>query len=402
MKKSPKASDAGSPGGRAVYDPRIVGEAIRALRRRAHLSQGELAARIGMRQGPVCNIEKGKNFPSAQVLIRLAAALDATVDEMLRPGHYARRACAPAVVAETETIEPYGAYDRPPPSFVVPGLLPTFVKPALPVGLPLTARVGTLAQDYLALEDLCRVPRQALIPLQIPFDLSPASLVRLASQMRGLFGVRSAVVFDYLELFENHGLRVVFTDLLGQAHSLSFYDTRHSNVFLFIEETLNAERQIFSLLYELGRVLLRAREGFPGRAAGVEESAGDKAARFFAASFLMPEDVVGDSVRQIGVRSDEWDLPLLLRLKHRFGVSAESFNYRLLELGLIAADAQADLRARIKAHYAKHAYGEPGQTRRILSPNGRLGDLLHTALRRGDPEAAEIAGRLKKLEVRMP
>jgi D-arabinose 1-dehydrogenase-like Zn-dependent alcohol dehydrogenase len=43
--------------------------------------------------------------------------------------------------------------------------------------------------------------------------------------------------------------------------------------------------------------------------------------------------------------------------------------------------------------------GDPGKSRRILSPNGRLGDLLHTALRRADPEAAAIAARLKKLKI---
>lgn len=36
-----------------------------------------------------------------------------------------------------------------------------------------------------------------------------------------------------------------------------------------------------------------------------------------------------------GVGRDAWDFGMLLRLKHCFGVSAQAFNYRLLELGLI-------------------------------------------------------------------
>ncbi len=384
-------------------DAKLVGQAIRDLRRRAHLSQGDLARLLEMRQGPVSNIENGKNYPSAQVLLKLAAALGVTVDEILRPGRYIRPSdAASARVGESEEAEPYRVAGEPYFREVAPGLRQTAAKPSLAPGLPFAERVEALVRGYLALEDLCRVPRQARIPLQIPFDLSPSSLARLAWQVRGLLGVRSAVVFDYLELFENHGLRVVFADLLGAAHSLSFHDARHSNVFIFVDAALNPEKQVFSLAYELGRVLLLTRAGLTGEPPMAEEAAKAKAARLFAANFLMPEEVVCDSVRQIGVRPGEWDLPLLLRLKHRFGVSAESFNYRLIELGLITPELQADFRAQIKTHYEAHDFAEPGQSRRILTPNGRLGDLLHTALRRAVPEAKEIAVRLKKMKVVMP
>ena len=72
------------------------------------------------------------------------------------------------------------------------------------------------------------------------------------------------------------------------------------------------------------------------------------------------------------------------------------------ELDLITPRFQDGLHASIKAHYDAHAFAEPGQSRRILSPNGRLGDLLHTALARGDPEAREIAKRFKELKIRLP
>ena len=398
MKNGSDDSGANSPGA----DAAAVGRTIRALRRRAHLSQGGLAARLGMRQGPVSNLENGKHFPSAQVLLKLTAVLGVTADEILRPESYVRPAgAASARLSESEEAVPYRVAGEPYFCGLAPGLRQTAARPALAAGGALADRIETLVRDTLALEDICRVPRQARIPLQIPFGLSPSSLARLASQVRALLGVRSAVVFDYLELFENHGLRVVFADLLGEAHSLSFHDARHSNVFLFVDDALNPEKQIFSLAYELGRVFLLTRALLAGGPPPMDEEANDKAARLFAATFLMPEEVVCDSVRQIGVQPGEWDLPLMLRLKHRFGVSAESFNYRLLELELITPGVQADLRARIQDHYAAHAFAEPGQSRRILSPNGRLGDLLHTALRRADPEAREIAARLKRMKVRI-
>jgi Zn-dependent peptidase ImmA (M78 family)/transcriptional regulator with XRE-family HTH domain len=358
-----------------------------------------------MRQGPVCNLEKGRNLPSATVLAKLANVLQVGTDEILFPERNAAAASsnrvseqAPGYALRSEEREPY-ADDPATLSPIAPGLYPTAVIAGFYNDLPLLERIRTLAGDYLALEDLCGVPRQAAIPLRMPFDPDAASIAHLARQMRALLGVQSAVVFDYLELFEHHGLRILFVELPDTIPSLSLYDARFSNLFIFLASTLNPERQIFLLAYELARVLLYTRTTLlaPGVASGTA-AARDKAARLFAANFLMPDDIVCRTIRQIGVRPDEWEFNLLLRLKHRFGVSAESFNYRLLELGLIDPERQAAFRATIKRHYDEHHHAEPGASRRILSPNGRFGDLLHTALQRNHTEAREIAGRVETMK----
>ncbi len=55
----------------------------------------------------------------------------------------------------------------------------------------------------------------------------------------------------------------------------------------------------------------------------------------FAATFLMPKKSVCDTVNQLGIQKKHWSYELLLRIKHRFGISAETFLYRLEELDLI-------------------------------------------------------------------
>ncbi|MDD2461768.1 MAG: XRE family transcriptional regulator [Kiritimatiellia bacterium] len=373
---------------RLNVDPSVVGAAIRDLRRCAHLSQGELASRLGMRQGPVCNLERGKNLPSAHVLLRLADVLRVSTDQILRPSHVLAETASKSV----EACEPCG-----PPLDPVLGLEP--VSPAARRAMSVDAvPVEIIVRDYLALEDICRALRQARIPLQLAFTVDPAGLTRMASQFRTLFGIGDAVVFDPLELFENYGLRVVFMPLTTVNH-FAYYDAPNGNVFIFVRADLNPEKQIFGLAYELGRILLHTRAGLPSEAPIRSEAKADKAARHFAACFLMPEQAVRVSAAQTGVLPHEWDFEMLLRLKHRFGVSAEAFNYRLLELGLITDDCQDILRAEIKQHYDAHAFAEPGKSRRILSPNGRLGDLLYIALRRNDPEARVIAARLKRMKI---
>lgn len=364
-------------------DAQSVGRAIRDLRRRAHLSQGELSDRLGMRQGPVCNLEQGKNYPSAQVLLRLSRILNCSIDDILQPGRYTSSSAVPNTT------------DTKKKAALPASLLPTQTSELLADQTALTETLESVVRDYLALEDLCHVPRQARIPLQLPFDLSDSGLARLAEQVRDLLGVRSAIVFDLLELFEQHGLRIVFLALPEEMDSLSFHDAQNSNVFIFIERDNNPEKQIFSLAYELGRLLLFVRATFMGEVF-IDSHAIQKAARVFAANFLMPAETVRLLVSQTNVQPDEWSYEFMLRLKHRFGVSAQTFSYRLLELKLITPEREAEFQKTIVENYGPH-FKEPGNSRRILSPNGRLGDLLHLACQRKLPEAAAIAKRIKKL-----
>jgi Zn-dependent peptidase ImmA (M78 family) len=209
----------------------------------------------------------------------------------------------------------------------------------------------------------------------------------LAMRVRGLLGIGPAVIFDYLELFENAGLRVIFADLPGGVPSAACHDPASENAFLFVSAAgrHTAERQLFRLVLELGRVYCHT--------GGVRQVEGrrkpldaEHVAAKFTAFFLMPAEAVHTTVRQVGVTHDGWSWELLLRLKHRFGVSAETFLYRLDELGLIAPRVLADFKARIQAHYAVTGHAEPDGSRRILSPNGRLGDLLLVAASRADTD----------------
>lgn len=379
---------------------REVGETIRAVRRQRHLSQVELARRVGIRAGPMNNLEKGRNLPSAGVLFRIASHLGVTVDSLLRPeGTLYVQAPTVAVQCVRETA------DRNYGSYLAESTREAEERPVL--GEEEFKILNRVAEAYLALEDLCGAPKRSTIPMYVPFEPDGAGLAGLVAHVRRLMGIGSAVVFDYLELFENVGLRVTFLRLPGETLSLSCYDEPNGNAFLFIRRRMNAEKQVFRLLYELGRIYLhtRRRYGGEGRTAEGRRPTGglddEHAARKFAALFLMPEEAVRTTVVQTGVRPEGWSYELLLRLKHRFGVSAESFAIRLEELGLIESPHAERFKRRIRSHYRGQRFVEPDSSRRILSPNGRLGDLLLSALAdtRSRAEACEIARKLREAGV---
>jgi len=106
----------------------------------------------------------------------------------------------------------------------------------------------------------------------------------------------------------------------------------------------------------------------------------------------MPANAVCDTVLQPGIRKKHCSYELLLRIKHRFGVSAEAFLYRLNELDLIDPSLVEPLKNKIHSHYGKTDFGEPDFSRRLLTPNGRLWDLVLTGkeVEEGRDEVMEI------------
>lgn len=367
-----------------------IGERIRALRRVRHLTQVELARRIGIKPGPMNALEKGRHIPSGRVLYRLAEVLDTSVDSILGLNglRTTGRGAVPLYVADAGA-----SYGVAQPVELWPAAAMASLAGDPELGDAGRAAVDQVIHAFLALEDLCGAQKRAHIPLYVPFSRVGTGVEMWVQQVRQVLGIGQAVIFDYLELLENAGLRVVFCPLPDRVQSVAYYDAKNANAFLVVRQGLNVERQLFELIKRLASIYIHTRRAygqFPENEVGVLDDL--HVARQFAALFLMPATAVRSSVAQLGIKPDEWSYELLLRMKHRFGVSGQAFLIRLGELQLIGEKAAAELRGKIEAHYQSTAYSEPDASRRVLSPNGRLGDLLLIAGR--NPAAAEEAGAI--------
>ncbi len=365
-------------------DAATVGATIREFRLRRNMPQIELARRIGMRPPPLNNIEKGRNLPSTPVLCRIATALEVPIDTLVN-----HRGTPHGYIRVVTDVAAGAGFTRPEDE-----------PPAADPGF--RHRLSRLTDAYIGLETLCGISKRAAIPLNLPCDPTPQGMEKLASSVRFLLHIGDAIVFDYLELLENAGLRIIFSPMPGEWPSASAYDAQNGNAMLYIADGLNPEKQLFRLIYELGRVYLYTRTLYGGdlpvATPPPDALDTDHAARAFAAAFLMPATAIRATVAQTGVRPDAWPYFLLLRLKHRYGVSAETFNIRLQELDLITPENGVRFRTRIRRHYAYNDNAEPGQSRRILTPNGRLGDLkLIAAINARTPEDRNEHQRLTRL-----
>lgn len=372
-------------------DLSFIGRNIRFLRRSRNWTLDDLSSRIGIHKVALGRIERGINLPSAMVIYQLSTAFNMPVDTLFSrdPLHQAP--------VETNQTGDICFISLDPESAALPG---TFLNAC-----------REIMAAFHALEDICRVPKHATVPLSMPFDPSYPGMEALAARMRTYLATGDAVVFDYFELFENAGLRVIlfpFPRGAASMNSVSFYEPAFHNAFFFLNSRNNPEKQLFSLAAELGSILVSNQINrqksplFPNNQPDTDRPITPiRAARRFAATFLMPEPAVRATVGQLGVSKDAWSWDLLLRIKHRFGVSAQTFLYRLHELDLISDPTRDSLDARIQDFYAANGLIEPDSTRRCLTPNGRFFDLLFTAqgLDSAQEEIEEIKTVVRELKL---
>jgi transcriptional regulator with XRE-family HTH domain/Zn-dependent peptidase ImmA (M78 family) len=358
-----------------------VGARIRQVRMIQHISQSKLAKDIGICVGPLGWIESGKHLASGRVLYRIAKQLNVRIDDLFSDDN-AWESSAPAI------------------SDAVPVLLPPLDTEA-DAGALKAAHVvcQSVAEQVLALEDLCGAIKMAGIPLYVPFTPTEAGAEHLAARVRQNLGIGNAIVYDYLELFENAGLCVVFMEMPADCETFCGYDRLNRNAFFFINSLLKKqpELQMYRLVFELGRIFWHTRTLY-GAAEAQSALSGEPVldeAQFacrFATCFLMPAGAVLTSVCQLGLTSKAATWAMLLRLKKRYGVSVESFVLRLQELKLSCGYMLTNSPQRYHRKSVNDPFyvlnSEPGGFRPQLAMNGRLGDLLL--------QAAQKAGKNQK------
>ena len=368
----------------------FIGKNIRYLRRERGWTLATLAAKTGMNEVPLGRIERSVNAPSASAIYSLSKEFNVSVDTLFAEGHESLGVC------RFEDEEKLFLITTDPENFFTPKL---------------KSMAEDIIEGFQALEDICAAQKHAKIPLFIPFEADYQGMEKLSLNVRRYMGVEHGIVFDYFELFESQGFRVIVVPMSKDIDSFSYYDYPNQNAFFFLNSKKNPEKQLFRLACELGSLLtttaaMQKKETLKKQINCQKDSqerpfTPQRAAKRFAATFLMPSAAVHDTVKQLGIRQKQWSYKLLLRIKHRFGVSTEAFLYRLNELGLIDPSLVEPLRVKIHEHYKKTDFGEPDLSRRLLTPNGRLWDLVLTGKesKEGCEEVIKIEKLLEKWKV---
>ena len=325
---------------------KTFGETIKHLRKRKDLTILQLSALSGIPFNTLGRIERGENWPSTQWLEKLSGALEVPVSAF----------------------------------FQEEGNLKPMVHLRGEKGLPekVKKEAESIIDGYSRLEDLCKAKKYQAFPLDIPlFEYNEAEIEEASIQCREIMGIRDAIVFDLINLFESNGLRVITCRFPKEIHGFSFWSPKHKGVYFFLNAADTTERKIFTLVHELGHLIFHqgGTKYFVYQPLASKDIV-EQASQYFAACFLMPEKSIRKTIQQLGIHRDLWDLELLLNVKRRFSVSAEAFTLRLFELELISKKQRDELKEMLHNYYDRHDFKEPSPASIGLSENQRLKDLL--------------------------
>lgn len=277
---------------------------LRRLRDAKNLSQAELAERAKLSRVAYGNIEAGAATPKVDTLLRIAAALDVKLQDLLTPARSLKavrfRATKKMTTREqvlvdvSRWLEDYSE-------------LEAMLDDRVPYRLEKLAKTWSAKAGAKRGRDAAAAARQAL-------DLEPGEGIR---DICGLLQERAGIKVYPMPLASEgfFGLSVGAEDG-GPAVVVNVWDR------------ISVERWIFTAAHELGHLLLHLTAyDVTRRDEDVEQ---EKEADQFASHFLMPDDVF----------RSEWmearGLPLferVLKIKRIFRVSYRTVLYRLSEQG---------------------------------------------------------------------
>ena len=355
-----------------------VGTRIRAIREQNNLTLKELSKRTGLDVGQLSRIESNKVGARESTFRRIAAGLGVPAEtfNIKRKTAVKKMSCSLMGIRDTGSPPDDLNFDAEELHAIAEHVSEDCTRyhaegeVAFPV-CALHLRPQT-SHDYIIARENCRaalqaaqeieqragvVPR-ALIQLTLPILPTAQGAGLLARHVRTMLGIGDAVCYDYFELLARHGIRTLELQLPDEVGSLSLYESSLNQATIFISSgrasTQNTpERKIYSLVTELANILMEnaRKASIIERVPAAQLLSDEKFTRHFAAIFLIPAEAVQETMRQYRLTPERWNYDLMLSIKNRFGVSAQAFCYRLLELEHISETLAAEFRTRIEAHY---------------------------------------------------
>lgn len=296
-----------------------LGERLSDARKRAGLTQAQMAERLGLARTTIVAMEKGERRPSNAELVKFAEASGSSVHDLIRDG-----------LVRTEVS----------PRFRI--ALADREQPAVAEAVE---RLRVLGGRYVELERLhklhrARAPLETLQTYAQEGSASPNSDPRLegedaARTVRAMLGLGDEPAMNIDERFESEaGLRIFYLDHLPSKLAAFLIWTDEIGACVAINRAHPVERQRWSLAHEVGH-FLRDREA--GDVLEQDDSLSQPGEVFpeaFAKEFLLPRTGVQKrfAERCRGGKFTPIDLHALAKT---FGVSFHAMALRLEELRLL-------------------------------------------------------------------
>nr|PZN44247.1 MAG: DNA-binding protein [Bacillota bacterium] len=336
----------------------VIPVRLRQWREHLGLTQEDLGKAVGVARQTIAAWESGETSPTLTQLFRLARAMTVPLD---------------ALLGEPASDDAAILFRADDPAALAPEL---------------RAAVARKVADYAEVERLAG--ETPAVPPACPVEgYDPDQIEEIARRVRNWLGLDDGPLFD-VSWLETIGIKVIFQDLPDQVSGFSAFNDAWG-VAIIVNRRHPGERQIFTLLHELGHAILHRKEfNTAHEASQGRRDPREKAANHFAGAVLLPTSIL---VRELRAWQGRWlPEPLLLDLKRRYRASMRTILYRAAQARIISQKQMGQQIGILNRKYGED--WEPGQLPPLEEPT-RLRKLVFRALADGQittSRAAEILG----------
>ena len=275
-----------------------LGKRLERARKASGFGLRKLAELVGLSHMAISKYEKGSLTPSSDVLLKLAKALEVSVEFFFRP--------------ETVKLGEIKFRKRQ--------------RLRKKVEESIKAQIADQIERRLELENL--YPNPPIQLFKIPDSLSDRideydQIEEISNKIRNLWKLGRVPIQDLIDVLESHGIRVFIVDYEEKMFD-GLSTLINDQPIIVISSKWPGDRQRFTLAHELGHFILQNRLS--------KELNEEKACNRFAGAFLLPKETIIQEMGKIRT-SIEWRE--LFLLKEEFKLSMYSICYRLKDVGII-------------------------------------------------------------------
>lgn len=283
-----------------------VGQRIEQARKANRMSLRSLAKKAEISAMAISKYERGLDMPSSGVLLRLAQALDVSIDFLFRPHTVSvqlkmYRKHAALGVKEQEAIQ---------------------------------MRIQEWLERCLEVESFFPDERRVVDP-PVRSIQAIEQAEDIALELREDWKLGLDPIENLTQVLEDQGIKVGLVSGFEHFDSCTFM--ADGIPVIVSKAELPGDRQRFNLGHELGHLILKVEEGLDP----------ESACHRFVGALLVPAQAARF---ELGFRRTTLDMNELYLLKHKYGMSMQAWIYRAKDLGIISENAAAKLFHRFRAN----------------------------------------------------
>lgn len=277
----------------------IIGQRIRNSRIHKGLSLQEVADNIGVSKQMINKYELGRSVPTSEKLIALSRLFNQKIDYFFRK---------PEVTIGEISFRKKSKFG--------------------------TKKVNSLKEEiriqienYLFVENICNVSNTFENPLKNISIQDEQEVKSAVNSLRNYWNIGQDAIHNIIELLEYNHIKVIEVDDNSQKFDglATVIDDKYH--IIVITKAMPIERKRFTLLHELGHLLLPI--------ADLEEKLQEKFCNVFASEMLLSE---ANLISELGNQRSRISFEELKNVQEKYGISISAIVYKLGEIRIMSLE----------------------------------------------------------------